>query len=158
MTDQSAELATAWDTNCAINRVILDAVSDGGLHCTLSTRGGRGVSGEFAHMHNIRLAHLEKRAKDLASGVVKLDASSKPSRATLRKAFKQSDAAIRSLLIGVLNEEAKRRGFKRGIYTTLSYFIAHEAHHRGRILLTLKVSKHTLDKDTQMKIWAWDQI
>ncbi len=158
MTNQSAELATAWDTNCTINRLILDTVSDEGLHATLSTRGGRGVSGELAHMHNLRLAHLEKRAKDLAEGIVKLDTTAKPSRSMLRKAFRQSDAAIRTLLTDVLAEAPKRRGFKRGIFTTLSYFIAHEAHHRGRILLTLKVSKHTLDRNVQMQIWGWDQL
>ena len=60
--------------------------------------------------------------------------------------------------MGALNDQPKRRGFKKGIFTTLAYFVAHEAHHRGRILLTLKVSGQTLDKNTQMAIWGWDQI
>jgi len=66
--------------------------------------------------------------------------------------------AIEQLLVGSFLGEPKRRGFKKGVFTTLSYFVSHEAHHRGRILLTLKVSGHTLDKDLQMKIWGWDQI
>ncbi|MCH7703714.1 MAG: hypothetical protein IIB61_01265 [Planctomycetes bacterium] len=60
--------------------------------------------------------------------------------------------------MGVLEGAPKRRGFKKGIFTTLAYFIAHEAHHRGRILLTLKVSRQTLDKETQGAIWGWDQM
>jgi len=158
MPDESEQLAMAWRTNCRINRLLIETIGDEGWLCTLSKRGGRGVAGEFAHLHNIRLAHLEKRAKDLSEGVVKLNPGDQPSKAVVTKAFKQSDAAIEKLLLGILNGEPKRRGFKRGLYTTLSYFVSHEAHHRGRILLTLKVSGHTLDRNVQMRIWGWDQL
>lgn len=154
----TSELAEAWDANCRINHLVLDAVDKEGWLSTLSKRGGRGVAGEFAHVHNIRLMQLEKRAKDLAPGIEKLDPSAKPSKAAVRKALKSSDKAIRSMLLAIEAGEPKRRGFKRGLYTTLSYFIAHEAHHRGRILLTLKASGHTLDRMVAMEIWAWDQV
>jgi len=158
MTADTNSLSQAWQTNCEINRLIIDAVSDEGWLCTLSKRGGRGVSGEFAHMHNLRLAHLEKRSKDLSIGIVKLNPSEQPSKEDVLAALDQSDKAIDDLLCGVLNVEPKRRGFKRGIFTTLSYFVSHEAHHRGRILLTLKVSGETIDRNLQMAIWGWDQI
>jgi hypothetical protein len=66
--------------------------------------------------------------------------------------------AVESSLAGVLSGEPKRRGFKKGIFTTLSYLIAHESHHRGSILLTLKTSGHTLDKKATYAIWSWDQM
>ena len=158
MTEELEQLAVAWQTNCTINRMIIEAVSDDGWLCTLSKRGGRGVAGEFAHMHNVRLMHLVKRAKDLSVDVPKLDPSSQPGKGEVLAAFDTSDSAIESLLCGVLAGEPKRRGFKKGIFTTLSYFVSHEAHHRGRILLTLKVSRETLDREAQMGIWGWDQI
>jgi uncharacterized damage-inducible protein DinB len=40
----------------------------------------------------------------------------------------------------------------------LGYFIAHESHHRGSILLTLKQSGHPVDKKTAYAIWDWDRI
>ncbi|RMH25171.1 MAG: hypothetical protein D6693_09180, partial [Planctomycetota bacterium] len=137
---------------------LIDAISDEGWACTLSTRGGRGVAGEFAHIHNIRLAQLQGRAKDLARGVPKLDASAQPGKGAVLSALDASDPAVEAFLLGVHAGEPGRRGFKRGVFTTLSYFIAHEAHHRGRILLTLKVSRQTLDRNTQMRIWGWDQV
>ena len=158
MADPTEELALAWRANCTINRLIIDAVSDEGWLSTLSRRGGRGVAGEFAHLHNLRLAHLERRAKDLSKGIVKLDPSAQPTKKAVLKALDQSDPAIEGLLAGVLNSEPKRRGFKKGIFTTLSYFISHEAHHRGRVLLTLKVDGQTLDRKVQMQIWGWDQL
>ncbi len=152
------ELVEAWRTNCRINSLLLDRIADAGMSCTLSTRGGRGVAGELAHMHNVRVWHLQKRAKDLAEGLAIFETKAVPTKAQLKKALKASAKGIQALLLGALNGEAKRRGFKKGIFTTLGYFVAHEAHHRGRILLTLKVSGQTLDKKTQMAIWGWDQI
>jgi len=152
------ELLDAWRTNNAINLLLLSNIKEEGMTSTLSTRGGRGVAGEFAHMHNIRVWHLEKRAKDLAQGLEKHDTKNPPGRAALQRAFKASGAAVEGLLTGVLEGAPKRRGFKKGIFTTLAYFVSHEAHHRGRILLTLKVSGHTLDKDTQTRIWGWDRL
>jgi uncharacterized damage-inducible protein DinB len=158
MTSESELLAEAWQSNCRINRLLINAVSDEGWLCTLSKRGGRGVAGEFAHVHNVRLMQLQKRAKDLAVGVPKLDPSTQPSKKEVLAAFDRSDDAIEGLLCGVLETEPKRRGFRKGIFTTLSYFISHEAHHRGRVLLTLKVSGQTLDRAVQMQIWSWDQV
>jgi uncharacterized damage-inducible protein DinB len=81
-----------------------------------------------------------------------------PDKAELRDALAASSAAVESFLDGVLTGQPKRRGFKKGIFTTLGYFIAHESHHRGSILLTLKESGHNLDQKTQYAIWGWDQM
>ncbi len=152
------ELIQAWRTNNNINLMVLDKVTPEGMNATLSKRGGRGVAGEFAHMHNIRRAHIERRAKQYLDDLVKFPTGAVPTKAELKKALRSSEKAVEALLVGALENEPKHRGFKRGIFTTLSYFVSHEAHHRGRILLTLKVSGNTLDKNTQMGIWAWDQI
>jgi len=89
---------------------------------------------------------------------VKFATGEVPSKAQLKKALKASGKAVEALLVGALEGKPKHRGFKKGIFTTLAYFVSHEAHHRGRILLTLKVSGNTLDKNMQMAIWGWDQI
>lgn len=152
------QLVEAWRTNNRINLLLIDGVSDEGMDATLSTRGGRGVRGEFAHMHTIRVWHIEKRAKDLAKGLKKYSAKDAPSRAELKKSFEASGDAVEQLLVGSLRGAPKRSGFRKGIFTTLSYFVSHESHHRGRILLTLKVRGHTLDKALQSRIWGWDQL
>ena len=62
------ELLEAWPTNNRINLYLVDHISDEGMKSTLSKHGGRDVARQFAHMHNVRVWHLEKRAKDLAAG------------------------------------------------------------------------------------------
>lgn len=84
-------------------------------------------------------------------------AKAEPSKTELKKAIGASADAVEQLLVGSLRGEKKRRGFRTGVFTTLAYFVSHESHHRGRILLTLKVSGRTLDKAAQHRLWAWDQ-
>ena len=69
----------AWETINRINLYLLEGISDEGLRCTLSTRGGRDVSRQLAHLHNNRIYHLEKRAKDLAQGLEKFPGRESPS-------------------------------------------------------------------------------
>jgi hypothetical protein len=63
------DLLEAWRTNNRINLFLIDHISVAGMKSTLSKRGGRDVARQFAHMHNVRVWHLEKRAKDLADGL-----------------------------------------------------------------------------------------
>ncbi len=79
------QLVAAWRANCTINALLIDSISDAGMQCTLSKRGGRGVAGEFAHMHNIRLAHVQRRAKSLAHNLVKFETKVHPTKMQLRK-------------------------------------------------------------------------
>ena len=158
MTDDAEALLQAWRTNSRINLFLIDRISAAGMRCSLSTRGGRDVAGQFAHLHNVRIWQLEDRAKDLAEGLTTFPTKVTPTKAALKKALTASERAVATFLTEVLAGVPKRRGFRRGIFTTLSYFIAHESHHRGSILLTLKQSGHGLDNATQYAIWGlWDK-
>jgi uncharacterized damage-inducible protein DinB len=37
----------------------------------------------------------------------------------------------------------------------LGYALAHEGHHRGQILLHLKIAKLPLDRDVSYRLWDW---
>jgi len=156
------DLLEAWRTNNRINLYLIDEISDEGMACTLSKRGGRDVARQLAHLHDTRVWHLEQRTKDLAKGLTRFQSKGAPtvtpSKADLTAAFTASGAAIESLLTGVLAGEPGYRGFRKGIFTTLAYFIAHESHHRGSILLTLKECGHNLDKKVRYAIWGWDRM
>lgn len=152
------ELLEAWRTNNRINLFLLDKISDEGMKSTLSTRGGRTVAGQFGHIHTNRVWQLEKRAKDLAGGLVKFPPKVAPTRTALRKAMQASGRAIEEFLTGVIEDAPRRKGFRKGIFTTLGYFIAHESHHRGNILLTIKQCGHNIDQDSRFAIWGWDQM
>jgi len=52
----------------------------------------------------------------------------------------------------------RARRLKKGVIATLGYFIAHESHHRGSILLTLKQCGHGLDQQVKYAIWDWEKM
>ena len=151
------DILEAWRTNNRINLLLFDAISDEGMRCTLSKRGGRDVARQFAHIHDVRVDHLERRAKDLAAGLPAFRSKDHPNRTAVRDALVASGDAIEAFLGGLAAGETGRRGFKKGLATTLAYFVSHESHHRGSILLTLKTCGHGVDKTTSYAIWDWDR-
>ncbi len=152
------ELIEAWRANNRINLFLIDKISGEGMQCSLSTRGGKSVARQFTHMHNVRLWQLEARAKDLSKGLYKFGPKEEPSKKELKQALEESADRIEVFLSRILTGDGKARSFKRGIYTTLSYFVAHESHHRGSTLLTLKQSGHKLDQKLSYAIWDWDKV
>jgi uncharacterized damage-inducible protein DinB len=152
------QMLEAWQTNNRINLFLIDRISDEGPRCTLSSRGGRDVARQFAHMHDVRVWALQTRAKDLAADLKLFASKTSPERTSLRSALIASGDAIGLFLGDVMSGKPNRRGFRKGWLSHLSYFIAHESHHRGSILLTLKQSGHPLDQDTRYAIWNWDKM
>lgn len=151
------DVLEAWRTNNRITLYLLAAISEEGLRSTLSTRGGRDVARQMAHLHNVRIYHLEGRAKELAAGLEKLPGEESPSRETLAAALEASGEAVGRFLADVAEGKPGRRGFRKGLATTLAYFVAHESHHRGSIVLTLKQSGHPVPKEVRDGLWDWDR-
>lgn len=152
------QLLETWRTNNRVNFFLIDRISDEGMKCTLSKRGGRNVVRQFAHLHNVRVWHLENRARDLAVGLYKFETHEEPDKDRLKECLSASATAIEAFLERCVTGTGKRRCFKKGVIAALGYFIAHESHHRGSILLTLKECGHKLDQETQYAIWNWDKI
>jgi uncharacterized damage-inducible protein DinB len=146
------DLLAAWDANHAVHLLLLDATSDEGMKATTSTRGGRDVARQFAHLHNVRVAWMENRAKDLAAGLATFATDDSPSKDRLRAALAASHAAVAAWLTRGI--EAGEKAKSPGPCRSLAYFVAHESHHRGNVLLTLKLAGHAVDRDTQYAIWG----
>ena len=148
----------AWRTNQRINLRLLQHISPEGLRDTLSTRGGRSVSRQFAHLHTVRVWHLEARAKPLAEGARKFATKDEPGRAELIEALEDSAGRIEELFTRAAEGAMRVRLPKRGAVQFLAYLVAHESHHRGNILLTLKQCGHAVPQEDRFAIWDWDRI
>lgn len=158
MDDVLEQLLETWRTNQRITLMLIDRIDEAGMGCTLSTRGGRTVARQLAHLHNVRVWHLQNRARDLAEGLEVFPTHDEPHRERLTAALTASAARIETFIADCVAGRPRRRCLKKGIVATLGYFIAHESHHRGNILLTLKQSGHPLDVSTRNGIWNWDKI
>jgi uncharacterized damage-inducible protein DinB len=147
------DVLEAWRMNHAINVRLIDAISAAGMRCTLSSRGGRDVARQFVHLHNVRWAWLSMAGPGMANSLSKLSTKVAPTKAQLKSAHAASCEGIGRWLARSLDEGVKMKNFAGGPYKALGYFLAHDAHHRGNILLTLKLSGHKIDTRTQYGIW-----
>ena len=156
------EICEAWHINQRANQLLLDAIDDESLTATLSKRGGRSVARQFAHLHDNRVFQLEKRAPAHAEGLARFAAKgapkTDPDRRALVRALERSSKRVEAWFRAAHAGKPRTRLQKRGLVPTLGYLIAHEAHHRGNVMLTLKECGRPVDKAVRDGIWNWNAL
>ena len=75
-------LVAAWDMNTATNRMLLDPLSEDDLQSRYAPRT-RSAASQFAHIHNIRIAQLDKRAASKPEGLKSFPRGAEPTKAEL---------------------------------------------------------------------------
>ena len=151
------QLIEAWRTSNKMTLLLIDEVSDEGMQKTLSTRGGRTIYLQLVHMHSVRLSWLEVVAKEIFKKTRPLDKNAPYNKKLLRKCFEESAEAIEEFIGLSWEQEGKVKSFKKGLIPFIAYFIAHEAHHRGSALLTLKQTGIKLSEKLKWGLWEWDK-
>ena len=85
------QILETWRTNQRINEHLIEAISDEGLRCSLSQRGGRNVVRQFCHLHYVRYWQLEKCAPDLFKCLHTFQTHDEPGRAFLKRCLEDSN-------------------------------------------------------------------
>ena len=137
----------------AANRFLLNHIGEELLDDKYSART-RTVRMQFAHLHNVRHRWLSVSAPDLAASFEKFGKRDAPTKAELLTALGASGDAIRDFLMAC-EAKGKVPNWKGNPTSFLSYLVAHEAHHRGLAMVSLRLSGHKMDQEVIFGQWDW---
>ncbi|RME01243.1 MAG: DinB family protein [Calditrichaeota bacterium] len=157
MTDLETQILETWRIHNRIMLFMLEHIPEEALTSTLSKRGGRDIARQLAHIHAVRAWRLESFSKKMNTPLVQFEKGESPSKEKLQQALAQSGEMMEKYLQHCLEQGGTVSNFKRGVVPMLGYYISHEAHHRGSILLTMKQSGFKLPDALKWQIWEWNK-
>lgn len=152
------QILETWRINNRVNLFLLNHIPEAAFAASLSKRGGRDIARQFAHVHMNRVWRLESYARKIEADLIPFEKGETPGREKLLQAFGQSADVMEKYLAFCINNGGKVSNFKRGVVAMLGYYISHEAHHRGHILLTIKQSGFKLPDSLRWGLWEWNKI
>jgi len=150
----SNDLLDTWRIAARLNRYLLDALPADVLPLRAPDGKGRTVGEQIAHIHNVRLLWIRSAAPELTAGLAKVEAADAGDPVRIRAALEASGEAIATLLEQAL-AAGRVKGFKPHPAAFLGYLLAHEGHHRGQAVLTLRLAGRPLDKKVTYGLWEW---
>ena len=101
---------------------------------------------------DVRTSHLRASEKTWLSDLPAREEGASPSRRYLEAALDASGRAVEALFARLV--ATGEQVHKRGPVMLLAYFVSHESHHRGSVVLALKQNGFSLSEELRWGLWA----
>jgi len=160
---ETQALINAWTTNHRVTTYLIENLPPELWSKNVPGAPRRTVRMLAAHFHNARCMwikmigarHGVKVPKSVDGRVVR------PSE--LSRALEQSSRGMIELIrLGVARggaiPPAYWQNFPTDLVHFLSYFVAHEAHHRGQLVMLARQLGHRLPRDVTAGLWQWKKM
>jgi uncharacterized damage-inducible protein DinB len=161
--DLGPTLLAAWRTNCRVTAYLIEQLPAALWSAPVPGMPRRTVRTIAAHLHNSRSRWLRTLGKEHGIAVPPLVDLRRITRSGLLSALKGSSRRMEELLeLGIASGGTVPpsrayvwRNLPLDVGHVLSYFVTHEGHHRGQIIMVARQLGHRLPPEVTNGLWLW---
>jgi len=162
-TDLAATLLAAWRTNSRVTAYLVEHVPAALWDAPVPGAPRRTVRMIAGHLHNARCMWLKTLGQEHGIAIPASVDRHKVARRELLSALERSSRGIEALLeLGLAaggrvppSKAYVWRNLPLDVPHVLTYFVAHEGHHRGQIVMLARQLGHRLPGDITAGLWQW---
>jgi len=163
MVDLRDSILGAWRTNGLVTAYLVEWLPAALWDVPVPGAPQRTVRMIAAHFHNSRSRWIKTLGEEHGISAPRLVDVRKVTRRALLAALTRSSAGIEALLeLGLASgghvPPSKRyvwRNLPLDVGHVLTYFVAHEAHHRGQLVMVGRQLGHRLPQEAVNGLWQW---
>jgi uncharacterized damage-inducible protein DinB len=163
MTDLGPSLSAAWRTNSRVTAYLLEHLPTEIWDAPIPASPRRTVRMIAGHLHNARCMWIKTLGAEHGIAVPASVDRRHVARRRLLSALDRSSRGIEGLLeLGIAaggqvppSKAYAWRNLPLDVSHVLTYFVAHEGHHRGQIVMLARQLGHRLPIEVTGGLWQW---
>lgn len=163
--DLRSSILSAWRTSARATDLLVASLSTAVWDATVPGIPRRTVRRIAAHLHNSRSRWLRTLGREHGIAVPPLVNLQQVSKKQLRTALKESSAGMEALLrLGLdaggtvpPSRSYVWRNLPLDVGHVLAYFVAHEGHHRGQLVMIARQLGQRLPAEIVNGLWQWNR-
>jgi len=160
---ESNAILTAWRTNSRVTAYLVGRIPDALWNEPIPGMPKKTVRMIAGHLHNARCMWIKTLGREHGVEVPASVDRRTVARRELLSALERSSRGIEALLelglaAGGVVPPSKAyvwRNLPLDVPHVLTYFVAHEGHHRGQIVMLARQLGHRLPDDVTAGLWQW---